>query len=1498
MKSIVIGVLCMAAVAAQAEWNPGLRGGYYAATAIGDGEPETVGYYLDTIAATNQDKSSRGLWTNQRCWKFWGEIYLPEGNVSYIGKCDDRVQAYVDGVVVLDAAGTIVTKTYSNASAGWHSFKLLVWENTGNTGGSVLPGGVPKTCFALQFGDGAAFYPVDDGTMNIYRYDDGLGFKGRITVSGLPAIGSPYPAYGENTGFEAGRTYAFHNDATVMTADTEATCLGAKVYRVNPDGTRVYVKTYNGASFDYEHPDCETALEWIFSAKFKMDFDVGGGKIAGTKDWYAIDELISVTVTAPEGKSFFKWTGDVPEGCERDNPLVFAADRARKLAVQYGDLVTVAVGDDVAACVAAAPEGSTVEIAPGTHSVTAKMVLDRPITIVGMGATPGDTVLKQEIASGNDRRIFVLQDAEATVKHLTLHGGYCNVGSVYGGNAVIEGNGGRIVDCVIRNGYNRNSSSRGGGVYLNSDQAFVDRCVITNNDSNGEANFEGGSGVGIAKGRVSNSFIGWNSVPGIVIDTSSDKMRGAVWMSGGELVNCTVAFNRGTCNTAGVYCNGGRVYNTLIYANRCDGHDEMSDVFGGESAAFFNCLTDVGQINDTCFTLEDAGFSDFPQADIVAYGRQRLSSPAIDGGRATEGVGALDLNGNPRVCGSAVDIGAVEYQTGATDYCVSFDYTQPKPYSGNRIVFTVTERNGTAAATFDYGDNTSGTASEHVYAAPGAYAVTVTADGKGDTRTVYVRGESVWTDKACKTPAAPFATPETATADFHEAVRFALTGDTVEFPAKTQSSIAGPYIINKGVTVKGQGPTQTRFDRQSNYFVKFVLNHPQAMLHSVELYGGQSNQRHGVGVAIGSNGGCVSNCVMRDANGDYGNTCGSQISIFGPGLATHCIVTNNSFQESSTGGQVALCHSGARVENCLIAKNRTWLSTTVDSRMKMKACAGVYMSDGTLANCTIVGNRSLYDAGVYATGGQVVNCIISGNTYEGKYGGETSAVYDGDPSRFVNCISDEIKINDTCVKGNTALAPDFRLTSSSSAIDAGTTDGLELHATTDLAGKPRITRNGLIDIGCYEFEDGDLSIAFVASAKEGILPLAVTLTATARSAVGAVDCRWDFGDGRTDTGMAVTHVFETAGDFTVSVLATDSVGIQAEYTLPDVIKVRQRTIYAKADNPDAALPYATPDTGAATLAAALAWAVDGCEVILLPGTYPSSRQNDLSRDIIVRGATGRPEDVIVHATSAVRNFKLSHTNAFLHSLTVENGCSPNDGLGGGNVCVTLYGGTVSNCVIRNGSTATWDGANGSGACLKGGLLTHCVVTNNWNTREPNYVGGVGVSCDGGAVRNCLVAWNYSTYGSVDKDFGALRLYAGAAVNCTVVSNSAPGAGGIYAGGGGVTNCIIAMNVANKATGDMARANVYGPSTAAARFVNCVTDGLVINGTCGAGDLAFKNAAARNYRLTSRSAARDAGTDAVLDTVGELDLSHRRRKAGPHIDAGCYEYLDGLSVIIR
>ena len=350
-----------------------------------------------------------------------------------------------------------------------------------------------------------------------------------------------------------------------------------------------------------------------------------------------------------------------------------------------------------------------------------------------------------------------------------------------------------------------------------------------------------------------------------------------------------------------------------------------------------------------------------------------------------------------------------------------------------------------------------------------------------------------------------------------------------------------------------------------------------------------------------------------------------------------------------------------------------------------------------------------------------------------------------------------------------------------------------------------------------------------------------------------------------------------------------------------------RTIYV---NPSAAKhvePYATRETGAATLADAIAcanasnWAA---KIVMATGNYTGSGYT-LSTPILVVGETGDPKDVSItdnssSSASGSRAFLISHPFAGLSALTITgyglNG-SANDHFCGGHI--NMSAGVVDNCVITGGRGARahsggWGHGSGGNVYMSGGRLTRSKITGGqaiaWKQGDDvdswrSYGGGVYATGDA-VVDSCLIYGNGNetiTYG------GGICLDGRAvAVNCTVVDNTTdptyPGAGiCIYGANAKVVNCVMYGN-GGTAKAEFGTANLD-------KYMCCASS--VTNESCATwylmGESAFMGYLVQDFRHNPSSSLTDHGTvSALYDDPIATDFFGNPRKSGPAYDIGYYE----------
>jgi len=350
----------------------------------------------------------------------------------------------------------------------------------------------------------------------------------------------------------------------------------------------------------------------------------------------------------------------------------------------------------IAHAVDAAADGDTVRVLAGTYEVTAAISVTEAITIVGDTGDPADVVVRNTAGtvtktSGTNtdtaHRVFVINNAGAVLSGIVAEDGRAGGGGGdnKGANILIDSNGGTVTNCIIRNAIlcaPGKTQAGGAGIACLSLGGLITHCVITNNfATRGGTSINywqqgGAAGVHMQAGILRESLIAYNT-------TKSDNFGSAVYckVNGGQndilIENCTIAGNHSEDDNGEFYSiffnqqSWGANYNPLIRNTLIVGNVGTSGstklfadawVANGNATQlmnaygrFVNCATDAEL--PTGLTMVNSGIT------LTADFRPTAGSSIIDAGATMQSPVALDLAGNQRVNGEAVDIGCYEFTT-------------------------------------------------------------------------------------------------------------------------------------------------------------------------------------------------------------------------------------------------------------------------------------------------------------------------------------------------------------------------------------------------------------------------------------------------------------------------------------------------------------------------------------------------------------------------------------------------------------------------------------------------------------------------------------------------------------------------------------------------------------------------------------------------------------------------------------------------------------------
>jgi len=762
-----------------------------------------------------------------------------------------------------------------------------------------------------------------------------------------------------------------------------------------------------------------------------------------------------------------------------------------------------------AAVDAATLDGQTILVADGTYQPASEITVTNSISIRSVNG-PDATIIDGRRSS----RCFNLGSSSCAVSGFTIANGYtteegggvyCEDGTpvvsnctfvgnsansggglrhgtanscMFSGNSAIRRGGGLCYSTANSCTFTGNAASSGGGM----SDGIANNCTFTGNSSRGTHGTGGGMSSGTANSCV---FTG----------NSADISGGG--MSSGTANSCTFSGNSATESGGGM--RYGRANNCILWYNSSTRGANLYN-----TVAHYVCYQYAADGVNGCI-------NDAPRFVDLANGDLRLNadSPCINAGDNALAVGAYDLDGNPRVFGGAVDMGAYELQslpilppvisiTGtsvAVSHAVS-NYTV-SGMASDSVVGVIGWSNdlsgvsGSIAATanwsifgiaLDVGANTISVGATNGLGVAANDSVVITRSavppsgihtGVSPIHYVSTDGSAIW----------PYTNWATAAISIQDAVDIAASNDTVlvDDGLYDMGGIATPgyaclnrVVITNAVTVRSvNGPEATIIKgaeatgggvgsnavrgvyMSAGLLVGFTITNGHTMESGDWRY-----DKSGGGIHMRAGDGVASNCVLA---GNVARSYGGG-SYYGTLLS--CTVSGNS--AGSFGGG---SYSGERY-NCIFEGN--------------SAAYGGGTDGGTHYGC-IVANNHADRSGGGSDGGTLHNCTVFGNSADNAGGGSyrahlyNSIVWSNTAPASADVYVDQQTVRYSCspslpaADGNISTRPgftdaangDYRLEATSPCINAGSSDAW-MAGATDLDGNPRII-GGTVDMGAYEF---------------------------------------------------------------------------------------------------------------------------------------------------------------------------------------------------------------------------------------------------------------------------------------------------------------------------------------------------------------------------------------------------------------------------------------------
>ncbi|MCL1920290.1 MAG: hypothetical protein FWG50_04305 [Kiritimatiellaeota bacterium] len=988
-----------------------------------------------------------------------------------------------------------------------------------------------------------------------------------------------------------------------------------------------------------------------------------------------------------------------------------------------------------------------------------------------------------------------------TLDNCTLSG---NLAAHRGGGAYYS----TLNDCTFSG---NTADYDGGGAYY----SILNRCALTDNES-------GRYGGGAAHGLLNNCILTDNTAWG---DEEWSPCGGGAYES--MLNNCLLTGNyaeygggafESTLNNCTLYGNtafsvgGGVRFGAL---NNCVawGNTVLHDPFEGhnhyECVLMHSCSTPmpIGAFDGGSNTNANPLFVSAANGDF----RLQTGSPCVDTGANILVVGGTDLDGNRRIWGSAVDMGAYERDASPLPGQIFYVDRERLDDSGDGRTWA-TAKKTIQGAVID------AVAGDTVVVTNGTYTFVMTLNKA-------IRIESVNGAEATRINGNGIFRCATLGQEMYPSLGATLAGFTLT-NGRAPYGGGAAYGTLENCTLEGN-----RADDSGGGAYDSTLNHCTLSGNTAECYGG--------GAAYGTLNDCtLTGNTAADGGGAYeswlfdcaltGNTAfdggGASWSTLnnctlsgntaenGGGAADSwlydCALTNNTAVEKGGGAYESTLYNCTLSGNtadygggmvygwalcCTLSGNTTdfngggacesWLHSCLLTGNRANDSGGG--AEGSeLVNCTLSGNMAYHDGGG-AHEGTLNNCIVWGNTVtSGAYSNHYEATF------AFSCTA-PAPTSGYNGGGNIALDPlfvspatgNYRLQSGSSCINAG--NNTYVAWDIDLDGNPRIW-GGRVDMGCYEHGS-----------------------------------RWD---------ATVYYADDT-----------------------------------RPDNSGDGLSWATAKK---TLQAAVDLALlPGDRVVVTNGIYfPIVVLDDLAITIqSVNGAALTFIDGNGIDRCATLGSSYGHTATVLDGFTLINGyaaygITPVEPGNGGGSCY----GTLNHCVL-SGNKAEW---NGGGAY--GGELNHCTLTGNKagggggayeGTLNHCTLSGNEAEWNGGGacystLNNCLLTGNTAGDSGGAADGSELN-------NCTLSDNTAECGGGVL--GGFLFNCIAWGNNSSGEFSNYCDTAIHYTCTAPLPEYGV--------GNIDANPM-FADAPGGNFRLQSGSLCIDAGDNTYATWDIDLDGNPR------------------------
>ncbi len=721
----------------------------------------------------------------------------------------------------------------------------------------------------------------------------------------------------------------------------------------------------------------------------------------------------------------------------------------------------------VTKAIAAAVAGDTIIVDDGTYTApNAANGFDiKAITLKSKNGA-----LKTILKGGGDHRVLTMNEG-AYVEGFSITGGVEKQKATdlpgYGGGVVVRNS--TLKNCIVHGNKATTGDTFGGGGIMMAGGGLISGCVVSNNIAS--ATGSKGGGVRMHAGVMENSLI---------VDNKSVAIGGGVYLQTyatdpAIVRNCTIVKNSvDTTNGGGLYLfrEASQPF-PLFYDSIVYGTENSVDVALGVKNASGEKHTIAewkNYIDNLCSSVEYGEgwlqaskemFSDWQKGDYMPVAESCL----VDAAFGEVSISEVDVDGNDRLVGSRMDIGAIEFQ--------------------NKYKLTISSRyndRGTVSIDGEDGNSIFVNSGEEVKVVASSlgdapFAGWTLVKGAHFDKTLLSSQELTFTPNCNVELVANFVREFEVSKleSLQSAIKEAYPGDVIivddgEYVVPNENN---GLVVEKAITIKSKnGPEKTILKGGGEHRVITLKN--SAWVEGFTITGGKETFNDPTYTGYGS-GVCIENSTLVNCIVS-GNTCespslkwgGGAVFLINSGLVSGCVISNNAAKGRTDGAGVAIL--GGILENSLIANCTCHTSD--------KAGGGIYAegrAEVIIRNCTVVKNTAPTGkgGGIYVNkntaGGSNIPVRIIDTIVYGNQGGNVSLL-SASYANIVNLCSTTSSGTGFITGSDSIFADyaggDYALAAGSVCIDAASGEGTAIDR--DVAGNPRVQGSGM-DVGAYEF---------------------------------------------------------------------------------------------------------------------------------------------------------------------------------------------------------------------------------------------------------------------------------------------------------------------------------------------------------------------------------------------------------------------------------------------